>query len=416
MLAELISDHVHLMSKIVRHVLFQLMLTLLVTLLGMTFVLVFGIMVKEGVRQGLGLGAIFRLLPFALPSALRFSVPASLLLAACGVYGRMSSDNEVIASKSLGISPRVILFPAIMLGLSVSLGMIWLNDVAITWGASGMRSVIAESVEDVVFRLLKTERSFRNGHIEIYVKQVIGRKLIAPRLKVRNNGRVLEAQAREAVLETNLEEEALNVLLTDFSVRRTDNKNGRDVFADAGTYVHKIPLSLATRKDRREPRVSELGLATISDEMIQQQTNIRTVEQQMAARAAFQLITGDFNALGSTIPHVDGSSWNTLHQQHRQSKSRLNRLRLEPWRRFAEGFSCLFIVIVGAPLAIRMKTNNFFTTFAMCFFPVLCLYYPIFQWTVEQVKDGSFPPYSVWLSNGVLSVVGGWLTRLIVRY
>ena len=63
-----------------------------------------------------------------------------------------------------------------------------------------------------------------------------------------------------------------------------------------------------------------------------------------------------------------------------------------------------------------MKTNNFFTTFAMCFFPVLCMYYPIFQWTIEQVKDGNFPPYSVWLSNIVLSIVGGWLSRLTVRY
>ena len=405
------------MSKIVRHVLLQLILTLTVTLLGMTFVLVFGIMVKEGVRQGLGLGAIFRLLPYALPSALRFSVPASLLLAACSVYGRMSSDNEVIASKSLGISPRVILFPAVMLGVLVSLGMIWLNDVAITWGAAGMQTVIAESVEEVVFRLLKTERSFRNGYIEIYVKDVRGRKLIEPRLKIYGRERTIVAHARWAELETDLENQTLKVLLTDCSVTRIGDNNQRDLmFVDAGTREQSIPLSQATRKDYREPRVSELGLSRISDEMVRQQASIRSVEQQLAARAAFQLVTGDFYGLGATATHVDGETWNGLYELHRQAKSRLNRLRLEPWRRFAEGFSCLFIVVVGAPLAIRMKSNNFFTTFAMCFFPVLCLYYPIFQWTIEQVKDGSFPPYSVWLSNGVLSLVGGWMTRWIVRY
>ena len=404
------------MSRILRHVLFQLIVTLAVTLIGMTFVLVFGIMVKEGVRQGLGIGAIGRLLPFAMPSALRFSVPASLLLAACSVYGRMSADNEVIATKSLGISPRVILFPAVILGVVISLGMIWLNDVAITWGASGMRAVIADSVEEVVFRLLKTERSFRNKHIEIYVKQVRGRKLIEPRLKVRNDPQLV-AYAREAVLETDLEQQILKVLLTDCTVSTIGKDNKKKIgFADAGVYEQIIPLSQATRKDRREPRVSELGLAHISEEMVQQQSRIRTVEQQLGARAAFQMITGNFDALSTSAKHVDGEDWNSLHQQHRESKYRMNRLRLEPWRRFAEGFSCLFIVIVGAPLAVRMKTNNFFTTFAMCFFPVLCLYYPIFQGTVEQVKEGNFPPYSVWLSNLVLAAVGGWMTRWIVRY
>lgn len=404
------------MSKIARYVLSQLTLTFTVTLLGMTFVLVFGIMVKEGMRQGLGLAAILRLLPYALPSALRFSVPASLLLAACSVYGRMAADNEVVASKSLGISPRVILFPALLLGVAVSMGMIWLNDVAITWGASGMQSVIAESVEEVVFRLLKTERSFRNGHIEIYVKQVRGRKLIEPRLKLRGENNWV-AHAREAELETDLQRQTLTILLTDCTVTSEgDNNRNRIGFADPGTYKQEIPLSWATKKDAREVRVSELGLSRISNEMVRQQAHIRAVEQQLGARAAFQMVTGDFAALGSSTRHPDGLNWQTLHQRHRDSKSRLNRLRLEPWRRFAEGFSCLFIVIVGAPLAIRMRTNNFFTTFAMCFFPVLCIYYPILQWTVEQVKDGGLPPYSVWLGNLVLFFTGGWLTRAIVRY
>lgn len=405
------------MSKIIRHILFQLFMTLAITLMGMTFVLVFGIMVKEGMRQGLGPDAIARLLPFAMPSALRFSVPASLLLAACGVYGRMSADNEVIASKSLGISPRVILLPAVMVGVAVSLGMIWLNDVAITWGAKGMQSVIAESVEDVLFRVLKTEKYFKNSHVEIHVKQVIGRTLVGPRVELKQGKGLIVAQARTASLETDLEAQVLHVHLTDYSVETFNEKNEPGFrVAHSKPTILPIPLSHATRKDRREPRVSELGLAHISKAMVEQQGTIQSLEQQLAARATLQMVLGDFSGLGTNTKQVDGQTWGRLHTQHWQSEARLNRLQLEPWRRVAEGFSCLFIVLVGAPLAIRMKTSNFFTTFAMCFFPVLCLYYPIFQWTIEQVKDGSFPPYSVWLSNGVLSLFGTWLTRRVVRY
>ena len=72
--------------------------------------------------------------------------------------------------------------------------------------------------------------------------------------------------------------------------------------------------------------------------------------------------------------------------------------------------------MVGAPLSIRMRTTNFFTTFALCFFPVLCIYYPVLQWAVTQAKDGVVPPYTVWIGNGVLMVIGLLLTRRIIRY
>ena len=117
------------MSRISRYVLTQLMLTFSITLAGMTFVLMFGIIVKEISRFGLGLEAILQLLPYATPIALRFAVPASILMATCSVFGRMSSDNEVVAAKSLGVSPRSILYPAFALAIAISMGMIWMNDL-----------------------------------------------------------------------------------------------------------------------------------------------------------------------------------------------------------------------------------------------------------------------------------------------
>lgn len=395
------------MSRIARYVLLQLLLSFAMTLLGMLCVLVLGLMANVAIREGLGIDSFFRLLPYALPTAMRFAVPASLLLSACSVFGRMSFDNEIVATKSLGITPRTVLYPAFTLALAISFGMVWLNDVAITWGAAGIESVIFGSVEDVVFRKLKTERSFRNKHFAINVKQVRGRKLVEPRMQLRG----LTVEAREAELDVDLEAETLKILLTDYAIERDGT-----VVAHPGIWQQEIPLSKATMKDRAERRVSDLGLAHISNEAVTQQASIRAMEQQLAARAAFQLVMGDFGQLRGTEKQPDGNTWDLLHNRYKDAKSRLNRLRLEPWRRCAEGFSCLFIVMVGAPLAIKMRTVNFFTTFAMCFFPVLCIYYPVLQWAVNRAKDGVVPPYTVWLGNGVLLLVGGWLTRKIVRY
>lgn len=377
----------------------------------MTFVLMFGVIVNEGRRQGLGLDSIFRLLPYAMPIALRFSVPASLLMSTCSVFGRMSADNEIVAAKSLGINPRTMLYPAFGVAVVLSIGMIWLNDISGSWGFAGMRTVVYESVEEVVFRKLKTERSFRNKYFSINVKRVEGRKLIEPRFEIRGDEPIV-VEARVAEMQTDLKAEQLKILLTD----STADQEGKIHIANAGTFPYIVPLSEATMKDRNDPSVSDLGLRMISKEAIAQQAKIRSIEQELAARAAFQMVMGDISQLNVGSNHADGATWKGLHRKYAKSKSRLNRLHLEPWRRCAEGFSCLFIVMVGAPLAIQMRTTNFFTTFAMCFFPVLCIYYPVLMWAVDRVKDGELPPYSVWLGNGLLLIIGILLTRKVVRY
>ena len=170
-----------------------------------------------------------------------------------------------------------------------------------------------------------------------------------------------------------------------------------------------IPLSLATKRDRSRQRPSELAMSQLSSEAVRHAAKIRRLEQTMAARAAYQMILGEFDEMG-------GVAWSELNDQHSQAKSHLNRLHLEPWRRIAEGCSCLFIVIVGAPLAITMRTSNFFTTFASCFFPILCIYYPLLTCAVDRAKDGVWPPYSVWMGNIVLLIMGAWLTRRVIRY
>jgi lipopolysaccharide export system permease protein len=73
-------------------------------------------------------------------------------------------------------------------------------------------------------------------------------------------------------------------------------------------------------------------------------------------------------------------------------------------------------VLVGVPLAIRMKSADYWTSFGVCFVPILLFYYPLMQFGLDSAKDGSLPPYSVWLGNSLLAVAGLWLTKHVYRY
>jgi hypothetical protein len=44
------------------------------------------------------------------------------------------------------------------------------------------------------------------------------------------------------------------------------------------------------------------------------------------------------------------------------------------------------------------------------------VYYPLLAVSVDQAKDGTFPPQSVWIGNILLSLAGVWLLRRVMRY
>jgi lipopolysaccharide export system permease protein len=395
------------MRTLTRYVVWELLTVFLLTLGGMTLLILLVGVAQEAIRQGLGIKPVLQLIPYLLPNALRFAVPGTVLFAACIVYGRMSWAGEVLALKSLGISPMVVIWPGLILSLFASLVAVWLNDIAVTWGKQGVQRVVIESVEQIAYGMLRTQRSYSTRRFSINVKQVVGRKLIRPVLVLRTEGDspAITLSAREAELRGNLADNTLIIFLRDGIVEVGDQASF--VFAD--TIERRIPLLDATRKDIGGASPSNCPLGRIGAETGRQRQRIRQIQQQQAAVAAYQMVSGNFAAL-------TGPQWNVRRHELDTARYRLFRLQTEPWRRWAAGFSCFFFVIAGIPLAIRLRNSDMLTSFFLCFLPILLVYYPLLAFGVERAKGGVLPPYTVWLGNAILLLAGLWLLRKVLRY
>jgi lipopolysaccharide export system permease protein len=80
------------------------------------------------VNKGVDLLSVGKLFFYMLPWLFTFTVPISVLTATLLTFGRLSSDNEIIAMRASGISLYKLVFPLIMLGLVISLISYELND------------------------------------------------------------------------------------------------------------------------------------------------------------------------------------------------------------------------------------------------------------------------------------------------
>ncbi len=391
------------MGIITRYIVFDLLKVFIVTLSGMTALIFFVLLGKEAVDNGLGLGPLLRLLPYMLPQAMQFAVPGTMLLATTSVFGRMSAFNEVVALKSMGISPWKLAMPVLALATGVSLGAVWLSDLAVSWGRLGVERVVLESLEEVVYGQLRVNRSYANGPLSINVRRVEGRRLIQPTVNVAGSGNKSPWTISAASGEMRFDKQKHSLFVRFENV----NVEGSVRVIDPTFVEQEIPLDELKGSGGRSP--STYALSEISSAIRREESHRLRLEREDASTTLAALTTGGF-------PTMSADAWNELSTDLSSTNSKLMRLHVEPWRRWATGFSCLCFVMVGIPVAIFWQKGEFLASFFICFCPILVVYYPLLVRGMSLAKDGSIPPPSVWMGNIVLAICGWLMMRHVARH
>jgi lipopolysaccharide export system permease protein len=393
------------MRILTRYVLFDLTKVFLLTLTGLTLLIFVVLIGKEAVDKGIGLGPLLRMAPYLLPQAMQFAVPGTMLLATTSVYGRMASYNEIVAIKSLGISPMTVIWPTLALATLVSFVAVVLNDVAVSWGRLGVQRVFLSSIEEVAYGQLRMRHTYNLGKVNITVRDVEGRRLIQPTLIVQTSGDgdAWTISAAEAELHLLPEEGKLVVRFQNLDL----DGPIKWINPDAQEYVMSLEELTGSSSKNRSP--SNYALAEIGPAVKEQEELLGRIEQATVAQAAFGMLTGDFDSLSET-------AWKVNEREKDSAEVRLHRLQTEPWRRWANGFSCLCFVLIGVPVAVWLRFSEFIASFFVCFVPILVVYYPLLAVSVDQAKDGGFPPQAVWSGNILLSLAGVWMLRRVNRY
>lgn len=396
-------------SRLSRYVLGEILQIFVVALVVLTTLVLLIAVAREALSQGLGAAAVVRLMPFALTISLQHAIPATALFAVCCVYGRMSADGEVATVKATGISPLRLLQPALVFSLLLSPLSVYLTDLAVSWGKPGIERVVLASVEDIAYRVLANQHSYTSDHgFSIHVRDVVDDRLIRPTVTVRDrrSGEELKVTADEGRLKLDAETQHLVLIVVNSRLEQ----GARLVGTFPGEDRFEIPIgSGRDAEDISTQRPSVLPLRLIRSERIRQDSRTHASIGRLAAHTGFALLTARPDA-------IIGAQGQAIESDLQASRKRLIRLHTEPWRRWAEGFTCFFFVVIGAPLAMLTKTGDYWTTFGLCFMPILLIYYPLLLLGLDQAKDGSFPPYGVWLGNATLGMLGLGLIARVRRY
>jgi lipopolysaccharide export system permease protein len=88
-------------------------------------------LIGDAVRYSLGFDVVLKLFFSRLPEIIVYTFPTSILLAAIVAFNRLSSDSEVTAFKSGGISFYRMVVPALLIGFFVSITTVSFNEIVV---------------------------------------------------------------------------------------------------------------------------------------------------------------------------------------------------------------------------------------------------------------------------------------------
>lgn len=384
--------------------------------LTMTIIFVLFMVMAEAAKLGLSPRDIFTLVPYVIPGTLPYTVPVSLLFAVTVVFGRLASDNEVIAVKTAGLSAWTILWPAVIMGGVLSVGLFDLSHGLIPRSNHMAKLTIFKNFEDAFYKALKLEREFNNAGwpflIMVRDVDVESRTMYDAIFKHRASkvagGETFDlvVQAKKARIKFDLDKGIARVYLEGSEV--SNGGKSSDVIIIDGKYL-EMPLPDKTNTSA-EKRIQEWTSRELSAEQVDFRRKIARERRRQAIDAALCMGSGRMQWVrwpDVQTSFVDYGYWTR----------RVSEYETEKQLRSAQAFGSLFFVILGAPVGILFAKRDFLSAFISCFLPIITIYYPLMLLGINLGKEDVVNPIlALWCGNVLLGVLAGFTLPKVIRH
>jgi LPS export ABC transporter permease LptG/LPS export ABC transporter permease LptF len=324
--------------------------------------------------------AVFDLFALSLPSILLLSIPFGVLVGILVGLGRLSSDNEMIAMRSGGVSSRIVVAPVLTFAFAAMLVSgafaVWLNPLAIRAETRILNTLAAGNLTaDVEPRVF--EDQFTNDNTVLYVDDVkpengpvavwtgvfiadltppaerkTGVKVAQPGPKV--------IVAREALVVPDVKNNRLQLTLKDYG-------------------LHESPYH---------------SIAPTSATVLQPEPT-----QEQHAKPYQEMFTNELRAFIRKTPKNTQDSTDS---------------RIELHRRFALPVGCLMLAMVGIPLGASSRKGGRSAGYVWAIFLAFFCYYLAYITFTSLARSHSMAvELASWLPNAGFAIAGiGMIARM----
>jgi len=322
------------------------------------------------VNYNLSLWSVLAFIFYTLPWFLMFIIPMSVMLAVLLTFLRLSSDNEIVAMKSCGLSIYGLLPPVLIFAL---IGFLFTSFITL-YGVPRAKASLEEMALEVAASnadIGLKERTFNDAFkgVMLYINKIDikNKKLIDVFIEDKRQPDVVSTVvAPEGRLISESEKSIYHLILSNGSIHQTNLKERSANSIQFNTYT----LSLDFKKEMRQ---------AIREKKHREEMSIAELRQ-----------------------FIDDSA--DKDEDYFKAKIVLH-------RRFSIPVACLALGLLAFPLGIQSKSTRRSFGLILCLFFFL-LYYLLLTVGYSFGKSGVYPPaIGMWVPNFVMVCVGLYFLR-----
>ena len=355
-----------------RYILSEILGPLALGFLVYTFILLLRFLFDSAemiIRRGLPISIVGRLLGLTLPNIVVLTLPMALLFGILIAVGRLSSDSELIAMRSSGISLLTLYRPILFLSALFAILNTWLMVYALPWGNHALQQLRLE---------ITTQSIAQQVQPRVFYEEWEGKVLYVfetPEGEQRWKGVFLAESVPSG--------EDNEITIADWGEVRVEPDGERVVLRLYNAIRHKVNLNSPDRYEISRHRRLDLIL-----------------EEQFTTEQKAKI------SVSKGIRELTLVELRDLKRDPTASPEQRNLAEVEIHKKFSIPAACLVFGLFALPLGINNRRGGKASGFALSI-GVILLYYILLSNGEEAARYGRIPGWvGMWAPN-VLMAAGG---------
>ena len=381
------------------------------------------VMAEEIFSKKVPIWDVLRLIVFSLPIVIAFSFPFGSLVGALMAVGRLASDNELLAFGALGVPPRQLLLPMLVLGLAFSSISFVMNDYFLPLGNLKFAEVYRRVLYSNPALELEPYSVKRYENTTIITGAVDGRQIrdiVIVDKSVEGNRRIItagDARLDESPLQAGVISLTLDHVFSQLSYPK-DGDRYDYTLSDSMVYTILLKNISAVSIGGLTP--STMSSADVWKQIIQkarEQAAAQKEKSEKTAGLAFALAGGlrsaerraavDPGQITAGRTAVD-ALWRNLSAEKGRSVADLSlqSYRVELHRKFSMPIGCLVFAFFAFPVGLRARRSGRTVGFGVGLFVSIVYWGLLVAGQTFGVRMSLSPAFSMWFPDAVVLAAG----------
>jgi lipopolysaccharide export system permease protein len=375
---------------------------------------------------------VLKLILYSMPVVIAFSFPFGSLVGALMAVGRLSSENELLAFGSLGVPPRQLLAPLLVLGILFSLVSFVMNDYFMPLGNLRFIEIYRRILYSNPALELEPYSVRRYEDTTIITGGVQGRTFSDLFIIDRSpEGQRRIIAARDARLEQAADRAgAISLALDDVFTEAANPRDGdRYDYTLSDTLVYTIAL-----KNIASASIGGLTPSSMSSADVWHQIRLKTVDQEKADTAKEKRVrelrfalAGGLRAASLALAAAPGTeeaqrrALDTTVQELSVEEARnvtdqtLRSYLVEFNRKFSMPAACLVFAFFAFPIGLKARRSGRTVGFAVGLLVAIVYWGMLIAGQTFGVRMSLSPAFSMWFPDAVVLLAGGVFFAVGVR-